>query len=139
MNTNRFIDAIQAQNTDTLPADERGLADTFLATIRQVSTEFHSDLLDLLQEVEEGDLSELISIINTVAPENRTRLIAFICNGEDSGGEFLPMLDKDKQLQRAVDIAFTAHVDALHDLGQAMKNADEFLKQQRERGEDTNW
>ena len=47
-------------------------------------------------------------------------------------------LDANPQLQRAVDIAFAGHIDQLHDLGQALDNAKEFIDHKKEEGEDAN-
>ncbi len=75
-----------------------------------------------------NDMEEMIRIINALPPRERTQLLAFVTTG-DATQSFGENLNTNPQLQRAVDIAFAAHIAQLPDLEQAIENAKVHLKE----------
>jgi len=138
MNTSQFLEAVRNQDTKELAAAEKKLADDLLTTLSQTSAEFHGDMLHLLGSVTEGnDLEELVSIIHSLEPKQRIQLIALITTG-DATDEFMKSLDTNPRLQKAVDIAFAAHIGDLHDLGRSLNDAQECMEREKDEDADTN-
>lgn len=131
MDTAKFVEAVRNQDTRGLVGAERKLADDLLVALGQTSAEFHDDMFRLLDSVtEENDLTTLFGTINGLPPQERTQLIAMITTGDATAG-FMKNLDTNPQLQQAVDIAFAAHVDQFDDLGEALKNAQECIDEEK--------
>lgn len=137
MDTSKFVEAVRNKDTSELVGPDKKLADDLLATLSNTSTEFHGDVLHLLGSLSEGnDLAELVTIVNSLEPQQRAQLIAMVTTG-DATEEFMRSLDTNPQLQRAVDIAFAGHIGQLHDLGSALNSAQEFINEKKN-DEDTN-
>lgn len=131
MDTLKFLDAVKNQDMKELSGSERKLADDLLVALSQTSTDFHANVFHLLDGItEENDLAELVGTINSLPRQERTQLIAMITTGEATE-EFMRSLDTNPQLQRAVDIAFSGHIDQLHDLGEALDNARAFIDEKK--------
>ena len=94
---------------------------------------FH--LLDSIAD--ENDLTDLVSVVNSLKPQQRTQLIAMITTG-DATEEFMRSLDTNPESQRVVDIAFAGHIGQLHNLGQSLNDAKEFIDRQKDKDADTN-
>lgn len=133
----KFLDAIAGQDTNDLSGADRQLADNLLIALSEISIEFHREILDLLDSVSvENEFVDLVATITSLPAKQRTQLIAFITTG-DATEEFINSLDHNPRLQHAVDIAFTAHVGQIHDLDEALDNAEEFLREhEKESNED---
>ena len=78
------------------------------------------------------DLARFVEIWSGIDRDRQTAFVAFIVAGEDPEGRFLAYLDEDKSCQEAVDMAFRAHVESLHDLGRSVARADGALKLQNQ-------
>lgn len=123
-----ILEAVSRQDTSELFNRDKELADGLLTALRQISSEFHQDILCLLNSVlDENDFSEVLAVITSLPPQLRIQLIAFVTTG-DATADFMNRLDNDIKLQHVVDIAFAAHVGQLPDLESALDNAQEFLR-----------
>jgi len=128
MDTQKFFEAIRNQDTNDLPNEDKKIADAFVATLRQISTEFHSDIIHLLENVRSGnDIAELAGILHSLEARQLTQVIAFVTTGEATE-EFMKSLDINPSLQRAVDIAFAGHVSQIQNVEQALEQAKEYIE-----------
>ncbi len=78
----------------------------------------------MLREVSCVKLEELV---DRVAPEWRSAFVRFIETG-DADETFLDYLDRDKEMQEAVELAFTAQSQALEGLAHALQGSDTLLR-----------
>src|SRR3989338_3564698 len=123
----KIVDAVRNNDASELVGDEKLLANNLRQTLSQTSSEFHEDMLLLFENIKEDDaFVDLVTIVNSLSPQERIQLIALITTG-DATDKFMKSLDTNLQLQRAVDIAFAGHIGQLHDLGQALNDAKDFI------------
>lgn len=90
-----------------------------------VSVEFHRDLFLLLRQFRAADLERFAYLWSRVDASMRSAFVAFVVTGDDPDGRFLSYLDESQECQEAVDLAFAAHIDSLHDLGKSLSEAGE--------------
>lgn len=109
------------------------LRERITALVEPVGVEFHRDLGELMSSFGEADLSRFTELWLEVTPEMRTPFVAFVVTGDDPDGAFLRYLDEHKQCQEAIDLAFTAHIDGLQNLGKSLAEADKAISQNKER------
>jgi len=93
--------------------------------LRGLPQEFHKELLDLLRWFAHEELKEFVNLWNDVELSMRVSFIAFVTAGGVPDGDFLAYLNREAGCQRAVDLAFVAHIRSLHDFSQALSKAGE--------------
>ena len=96
----------------------------------------HEDFCELLRRFPTSDLERFVELWPKVDPSMLSALVRFVVAGDDPNGEFLEHLDKSKECQEAVDLAFRAHIESLHDLGRSVAKAEETLKKRKEGNQD---
>lgn len=104
--------------------------------VDSVSVEFHESLFGLLQRFSTHDLERFTELWEKVDERIRSAFVAFVVSGDDPDGRFLAYLDESEDCQEAVDLAFRAHVESLHDLGRSVARAEETLQRRKEEERD---
>lgn len=92
-----------------------------------IGIEFHKDMCLLLGRFSPERLDRFVELWSNVGARMQSPFVAFIVTGDDPEGAFLKYLDENKDCQEAVDLAFAAHVDSLHDLGKSLAVAERVL------------
>lgn len=104
--------------------------------VAPVNVEFHEALFGLLQRFPADDLNRFAELWSRVDAGMRSALVAFVVSGDDPDGRFLAYLDESEDCQEAVDLAFRAHVESLHDLGRSVARAEDALQRKRKEDRD---
>jgi hypothetical protein len=99
--------------------------------VEPIGVEFHRDLALLLRQFSEADLERFVSHWSRIDPGMRSAFVAFVVTGDDPDGRFLKYLDENRECQQAVDLAFAAHIDTLHDLGKSLTGAGQVVEESK--------
>jgi hypothetical protein len=90
---------------------------------RQVRVESHNDLFLLLRQFCPTDLQRFVELWSKVTPAMRSDFVTFVLTGDVEEKTFLRYREDDYTCRAAVDMAFSAHIDSLRDLGKSLAEA----------------